>query len=196
MEHAVRTELAVPTPECPRPERWSCYDSQSAELEILALLTALVTATKPHLVLETGCYLGHSTLALARGLQTNGHGYLYTCDTVRAHAQATEGALRRDGLSAWAETQVCEGLQLIRRLAKENYSVDFAFLDSDQHARQAELIELWNLMRPGGLIVIHDTNTHHDKSSGLRTFVFDWLRARVAEFLHLDTPRGLVLVRR
>ena len=35
------------TPECPHPERWSMYDSMTAESEVLEFLRTLVTTTKP-----------------------------------------------------------------------------------------------------------------------------------------------------
>ena len=35
------------TPECPHPERWSMYDSMTAEVEVLEFLRTLVTTIKP-----------------------------------------------------------------------------------------------------------------------------------------------------
>ena len=53
------------TPECPHPERWSMYDSMTAEVEVLEFLRTLVTTIKPNLVVETGTFMGVSTLWIA-----------------------------------------------------------------------------------------------------------------------------------
>jgi len=42
-------EYHRPTPECPHPERWSMYDSMTAEVEVLEFLRTLVTTIKPNL---------------------------------------------------------------------------------------------------------------------------------------------------
>ena len=54
-------EYHRPTPECPHPQRWSMYDSMTAEVEVLEFLRTLVTTTKPNLVVETGTFMGVST---------------------------------------------------------------------------------------------------------------------------------------
>src|SRR5437588_7255509 len=67
IEHsAKRGEVSQPeyhkaTAECPNPERWSMYDSMTAEVEVLEFLRSLVTTTKPKLVVETGTFMGVST---------------------------------------------------------------------------------------------------------------------------------------
>ncbi|HZU42805.1 MAG TPA: methyltransferase, partial [Terriglobales bacterium] len=53
------------TPECPHPERWSMYDSMTAEVEVLEFLRTLVTTVKPELIVETGTFSGLSTLWMA-----------------------------------------------------------------------------------------------------------------------------------
>src|SRR5271157_1400783 len=63
---AIVPEYHRPTPECPHPERWSMYDSMTAEVEVLEFLRTLVTTIKPNLVVETGTFLGVSTLVIAR----------------------------------------------------------------------------------------------------------------------------------
>ena len=59
-------EYHRPTPECPHPERWSMYDSMTAEVEVLEFLRTLVTTIKPNLVVETGTFMGVSTLVDCR----------------------------------------------------------------------------------------------------------------------------------
>src|SRR5437899_6207962 len=68
------------TPECPHPERWSMYDSMTAEVEVLEFLRCLVRTLKPQTVVETGTFMGISTLWIAEGLKANGFGKIITCE--------------------------------------------------------------------------------------------------------------------
>ena len=56
------------------------YDSMSAEVEVLDFLKAVVTTSKPELVVETGTFSGLSTLRIAAGLKENGVGRVITCE--------------------------------------------------------------------------------------------------------------------
>src|ERR1700758_823595 len=76
----LQPEYPRATPECPRPERWSMFDSMTAEVEVLEFLRALVTTVKPNLVVETGTFLGVSTLWIADGLKRNGFGKIISCE--------------------------------------------------------------------------------------------------------------------
>src|SRR5690349_23866547 len=76
----VQPEYHRATPECPYPERWSMYDSMTAEVEVLEFLRCLVRTLKPQLVVETGTFMGISTLWIAEGLKANGFGKVLTCE--------------------------------------------------------------------------------------------------------------------
>jgi len=78
---AIVPEYHRPTPECPHPERWSMYDSMTAEVEVLEFLRTLVTTVKPNLIVETGTFLAASTLIIAEALRMNGLGRIVTCET-------------------------------------------------------------------------------------------------------------------
>src|SRR5438552_9452669 len=73
-------EYHRPTPECPHPERWSMFDSMTAEAEVLEFLRTLVTTLKPQLVVETGTFMGISTLWIAEALKQNGFGRVISCE--------------------------------------------------------------------------------------------------------------------
>src|SRR6202050_2774557 len=77
---ALLPEYHRATPECPHPERWSMYDSMTAEVEVLEFLRTLVTTVKPSLVVETGTFLGVSTLWIAEALRINGFGRIVSCE--------------------------------------------------------------------------------------------------------------------
>src|SRR5438876_3503402 len=68
------------TPECPEPQRWSMFDSMTAEVEVLEFLRTCVTTIKPRLVVETGTFMGISTLWIAEGLAQNGAGRVVSCE--------------------------------------------------------------------------------------------------------------------
>src|SRR6266567_980757 len=76
----LQPEYHRPTPECPEPQRWSMFDSMTAEVEVLASLPPVVTTIKPRLVVETGTFLGISTLWIAEALKQNGFGRVVTCE--------------------------------------------------------------------------------------------------------------------
>src|SRR5580693_2639980 len=89
------------TPECPRPERWSMYDSMTAEAEVLEFLRTLVTTVKPELVVETGSFLGVSTLWIAEGLKRNGFGKIISCELDSVVFAKAQENIAASGLSEW-----------------------------------------------------------------------------------------------
>ncbi len=56
------------------------YDSMTAEVEVLEFLRTLVTTIKPKLVVETGTFMGVSTLWIAEALRLNGFGKIVSCE--------------------------------------------------------------------------------------------------------------------
>src|SRR6201997_5607829 len=91
------------TPECPYPERWSMYDSMTAEVEVLEFLRTVVTTLKPELVVETGTFSGISTLWIAEGLQQNGRGKVITCEFDRKIYENAKARIAASGLGEWIE---------------------------------------------------------------------------------------------
>src|SRR5262245_3303601 len=91
------------TPECPKPERWRMYDSMTAEVEVLEFLRTLVTTVKPELIVETGTFMGISTLWLAEGLQQNGFGKVITCEYDPVVFQKAKERIEKSGLADWID---------------------------------------------------------------------------------------------
>src|SRR5208283_231483 len=87
------------TPECPHPERWSMYDSMTAEVEVLEFLRTLVTTVKPGLIVETGAFLGASTQWFAQGLKINGCGRIISCEYDPAIFEKCKENIASSGLS-------------------------------------------------------------------------------------------------
>src|SRR5438270_2634136 len=99
----LQPEYHRPTPECPHPERWSMYDSMTAEVEVLEFLRTVVTTIKPELVVETGTFTGISTLWIAEGLKANGRGRIITCEFDPKVYESANARIASSGLSEWIE---------------------------------------------------------------------------------------------
>src|SRR6185312_5489558 len=100
---ALLPEYHRATPECPHPERWHMYDSMTAEAEVLEFLRTLITTIKPELVVETGSFLGVSTLWIAEGLKANGFGRIISCEFDPVVFAKAKEKIAASGLSDWIE---------------------------------------------------------------------------------------------
>jgi predicted O-methyltransferase YrrM len=157
----------------------------ATEVEVGHLLAGLVRAVQPEQVFESGTYLGHTALLLARALAENGHGHLYTVENQPERAQAAQHLLRRHKKFA---TALCgDSLQLLHDLPG---SFQLAWLDSAYACRSMELQLLHSTgkLSPGAIVVVHDTALHHpyDVAGELRSL--DWM-----VWMWLATPRGVAV---
>jgi len=185
---ALLPEYHRPTLECPHPERWHMYDSMTAEAEVLEFLYTLVTTVKPDLVVETGSFLGVSTLWIAKALKANGFGKIISCEfdpVVFAKAREKIGG---SGLAEWIELRNESSLEM-----RVDGTIDLFFSDSDMPLREAEVKRFLPQIRPTGLILMHDASSHLKvvRDAALK-MEFDGLLSCVL----LPTPRGLVLAQR
>lgn len=124
---------------------WHVEDGTATEVEVRALLAALVRALKPRLVVETGCYRGFTTQELGHAAMQVEGCRVVTCDTDPLHAH--EARMRCAGLPV--EVRECRGIEL-----PELRRADFAFIDSVYADRAAEVA----LLPLGALAIVHDTN--------------------------------------
>ncbi len=184
----LQQEYSRATPECPHPERWKMYDAMAAEVEVLDFLKALVTTIKPELVVETGTFLGSSTLRIAEGLKENGFGRVITCE---ADPKVYEEARKRflaSGLAEWIELRNESSLEM-----KIQGRIDLLYCDSDLPLREQEVRRFLPQVNPDGLILMHDA------SSALKTVregALNLEREGLLSVLFLPTPRGLVVAQR
>jgi predicted O-methyltransferase YrrM len=176
------------TPECPHPERWSMYDSMTAEVEVLEFLRCLVTTVKPELVVETGTFSGISTLWIAEGLKQNGRGRVITCEfDPLVYANAKE-RIAKSGLSEWIECRNESSLQT--RIAGK---IDLLFSDSDQVIREQEVRRFLPQVNANGLILIHDASSHQKT---VREAALRLEAEQLISTVLLPTPRGLVVAQK
>src|SRR6185312_9712821 len=109
---ALLPEYHRPTPECPHPDRWHMYDSMTAEAEVLEFLYTLVTTIKPELVVETGSFLGVSTLWIAKALKQNGFGKIISCEYDPVVFASAKEKLETSGFSEWIELRNESSLEM------------------------------------------------------------------------------------
>src|SRR5438477_11038314 len=102
---AIQPEYHQATPECPDPQQWKMYDSMTAEVEVLEFLGSLVTTLKPKLVVETGTFMGISTLWIAEGLKRNGAGKVITCETDPLVYAKAQDRIATSGLAEWIDSR-------------------------------------------------------------------------------------------
>jgi predicted O-methyltransferase YrrM len=185
---ALLPEYHRATPECPHPERWSMYDSMTAEVEVLEFLRALITTVKPEVVVETGSFLGVSTLWIAEGLKANGRGKIVSCEFDPVVFAKAQEKIAASGLAEWIELRNESSLEMV-----VGGTIDVLFSDSDMPIREAEVKRFLPQLNPYGLVLLHDASSHlktvreaaqRMEAEGLLSCVF------------LPTPRGLVVAQK
>lgn len=185
---ALLAEYHRATPECPHPERWSMYDSMTAEAEVLEFLRALVTTVKPELVVETGAFLSVSTLRIAEGLKQNGFGKIISCELdVVVFAKAQE-KIQQSGLAEWIDLRNESSLEM-----KIDGRIDLFFSDSDMPIRDREIRRYLPQMNPFGLILMHDASSH---LKIVREAALKMEAEGLLSVVLLPTPRGLVIAQK
>jgi len=185
---ALLPEYHRPTPECPHPERWHMYDSMTAEAEVLEFLRTLITTNKPELVVETGSFLGVSTLWIAEGLKSNGFGKIISCEFDPTVFQKAKEKVAASGLGEWIELRNESSLEM-----KVEGTIDLFFSDSDMPIREQEVKRFLPQIRPTGLILMHDASSH---LKVVRDAAFRMEAEGLLSCVFLPTPRGLVVAQK
>lgn len=184
----VQQEWAKPTPECPFPYQWKMFDAQSAELEVLNLLKTLVITVKPNLIVETGTFLGHSSIKMAEGLKENGFGKLITVEhDPLVFAKALQN-IEQSGLADWIRPHCASSLDL-----EVEGTIDILYSDSDLSIRESEVRKFLPQIKPGGLVLIHDASSSFRV---VREAALRLEREGLLIVLLLPTPRGLVVAQK
>lgn len=181
------------------PDPWNSLWSQvprfggqmAVELEVGELLAALVRATKPEVVIETGTYKGFSTLMIAAALKRNDRGHLYTID-INDHRVMDE--CRSFELDSWVTFIQSDSELAIQSLVGKVGKIDFLWLDAD-HTKKSVLNEVSAAipsLRPGTIIAFHDTTLFPEEGLAIQE-----LRRKFPswESLAFVTARGFHLMR-
>lgn len=185
---ALLPEYHRATPECLHPKRWSMYDSMTAEAEVLEFLRTLVTTIKPDLIVETGAFLGVSTVWMAEGLRRNGFGRLLSCEFDPLVFAKARKKIAASSLAQWIELRNESSLEM-----SVSGQIDLLFSDSDLDIREREVRRFLPQIRPNGLILMHDASSHPGtvRDAALR------LEAEgLISLVLLPTPRGLAIAQK
>src|ERR1700722_17706390 len=184
----LQPEYHRPTPECPHPERWHMYDSMTAEAEVLEFLRTLVTTLKPELIVETGSFLGVSTLWMAEGMRSHGFGKIISCEFDPVVFAKAQEKIAASGLAEFIELRNESSLEM-----HVEGTIDILFSDSDMPIREAEVKRYLPQIRPTGLILMHDASSH---LKIVRDAAFSLEAEGLVSCIFLPTPRGLVLAQK
>jgi prolipoprotein diacylglyceryl transferase len=184
----LQPEYHRPTPECPHPERWSMYDSMTAEVEVLEFLRCLVRTLKPQTVVETGTFMGVSTLWLAEGLKANEFGKIITCEHDPVVFAKAKERIEASGLRQWIDYRNESSLE-----TKVPGQIDLLFSDSDPPLREKEVRRFLPQMNPNGLIVMHDASSH---LKTVREAALKMEQEGLISVVLVPTPRGLVIAQK
>ncbi len=185
---AIVPEYHRPTPECPHPERWSMYDSMTAEVEVLEFLRTLVTTVKPNLIVETGTFLAASTLIIAEALRMNGLGRIVSCEADPKVFAAAKEKIDASEFRDLIDLRNESSLEM-----KIDGTIDLFFSDSDMPIREQEVRRYLPQISPFGLILMHDASSHmkHVREAALKLE-----REGLISVVLLPTPRGLVVAQK
>jgi len=116
--------------------------------EVGALLRTFVQLLRPQRVLEIGTFSGYATLWMAGALQEGGR-----IDTLEINDEM-EDLIRegfdRAGLAGYIRLLIGDALDILPTLT-DNY--DMVFIDGDKRQYVAYYQSVFDLVRPGGLIV-------------------------------------------
>lgn len=166
-------------------DMWQARDEQGAEQETSEFMYGLIRLIKPAVVVETGSYLGDTTIAIAKALRENNHGKLYSCDVDGSYVKEVNEWLVREGLQDWGQVLLITGQELIAQLGNQ---IEFAFIDSggEKGVREGEIKILIPFMKPLQMFALHDTAPQHVGMNAVANAI-------TLPKVYFNTPRGLTL---
>lgn len=176
------------TLECPHPECWRMFDTMTAEIEVLEFLKCLMTTIKPNVVVETGTFMGVSTVYMAEGIKQNGFGKIVTCEPDPAVFAKAKEKIDGAGLQKWVDYRCEPSLKL-----KVAGTIDVLFCDSMPELREPEVRYFLPQINPHGLILMHDASSH---LKTVREAALRMEQEGLISVVLLPTPRGLVMAQK
>ena len=146
----------------------SCLDSVPYAFPGAAELYAVVRATKPHVIVETGVASGISSAHILRALAANGAGMLYSIDLPNVQQGSvlpegrTSGWIVPDSLRRRWKLHIGDSRELLPKLLGTLDHVDL-FLHDGDHSYENMLLE-FELALPklahGGMLMSDDIHLH------------------------------------
>ncbi|WP_433733318.1 O-methyltransferase [Nocardia sp. CA-129566] len=124
------------------------------EGQFLALLVGLTGARS---VLEIGTFTGYSTLCMARAVASGGT--VVTCDISNKWPMIAADYWKRAGVAERIDVRIGDATETLAKILTDQGagSVDFVFIDADKVNYSSYYSAAFQLVRPGGLIVVDNT---------------------------------------
>jgi predicted O-methyltransferase YrrM len=158
---------------------------------------ALARAYRPQIVVEVGSYAGGTAIGWATALAENGFGRFISVDS-DVYSKGTYPAITRANLAKTAlapdryEFRPGDSRQVIPALARELHKqVDIYLVDAD-HTYEGAMADLVNglpMVKPGGLILVHDVDPNiryleqtREHPHPVRDAMMDFVRQRNFEW--------------
>lgn len=160
-------------------------DVNATEVEVTRFVADLVRLLAPEVVVETGTYQGDTAVAIAGALWINAErgvpGHLHTFEVDRDRHETASARLLGDTV-----TPYCHPVTDWTPPAP----ITLAFIDGgDGDARLHDIAHLHPHMKPGGIMLLHDT-----MFAVARKRWRPWLRERGYDLVTLPTPRGITII--
>lgn len=122
--------------------------------QLLALLTRMLNARQ---ILELGVFTGYSSLCMAEALPADGK--LIACDVKEEYTAKAEQYWRAGGVAEKVTLRLAPALETLKALteAGESGRFDLIFVDAVKEEYPAYYPLAYELLRPGGLMVMDNT---------------------------------------
>ena len=144
----MRQETVHRRPACPDPSRWAAPDDYATETAVTKWIAALVSMIKPDFVIETGSYLGDTSLAIGQALQAEGRGQLVTCEPVPVRSDHVRTITAGLPVTVWGASSLSY---------EPDRPVDLLFADSEFVLRGPEIRHFAKWASNRAVVVLHDT---------------------------------------
>lgn len=176
------------------------FNTGGVECEVGEFLYGIVRMHKPKMILETGTHYGVSSTYMALALKKNGVGRITTIDP----------SYYEEAKLIHSTTETLDYITQVQTHAEKFDSSDkyqLLFLDSEPSLRFPEFERFFDMIDPGGIIIIHDLNRHlsynphQDKSLPIEHWPFGDFRPILGKYIKefkiqsfgFTTPRGITL---
>jgi SAM-dependent methyltransferase len=180
-------------------ESFCCIEGSSIEIEYLEFIKSLILITKPQRVLETGCYLGYSTIALSCGIKENGFGELTSIDIKSDYIDQA-----KKNISIFDDQLKCNFFcgKSLDIIAKINKKFSFVLLDSGSFSSHLSLrIEELNMLLARKMldldstIVIHDTSRFDSRFNDFNLMIDNFCKINQFAKMRFDLSRGCTIIK-
>lgn len=200
---------------------YSSFNDAGIEVETGEFLYGLCRLMKPEHVLETGTHVGVSTVYMASALQENRKGDIDTVEFLEPLYRQALDRFKKMGF--FKSTPKDAGIDEIQKINAEcvvhpflmdaaqffplyEKQYDIILLDTEPQTRFAELVKFFPLLKPGGMVFIHDLHQHMHQNQPANpdhpnepNWPYGMLPEEIKELvktdqlrpMHFATPRGL-----